>query len=51
MEVIIIFNLFKARLYALIEYSSRFYRALVPMRQWLTFLFESYTGLEVVSIT
>ncbi|KAI8119676.1 hypothetical protein FF38_14022 [Lucilia cuprina] len=39
----------RARLYALIEYISQFYRALVPMRQWLTFLFESYTGLEVIS--
>ncbi|XP_073818589.1 uncharacterized protein isoform X2 [Musca autumnalis] len=39
----------RARLYALIEYISHFYRALVPMRQWLTYLFESYTGLEIIS--
>ncbi|KAM7361558.1 uncharacterized protein ACRADG_012568 [Cochliomyia hominivorax] len=39
----------RGRLYALIEYISQFYRALVPMRQWLTFLFESYAGLEVIS--
>ncbi|XP_013111818.2 RING finger and transmembrane domain-containing protein 2 isoform X1 [Stomoxys calcitrans] len=39
----------RARLYALVEYISHFYRALAPMRQWLTFLFESYTGLEIIS--
>ncbi|XP_075157595.1 uncharacterized protein LOC142230795 isoform X2 [Haematobia irritans] len=39
----------RARLYALVEYTSHFYRALAPMRQWLTYLFESYTGLEIIS--
>lgn len=41
--------LFKARLYALTETFSQFYRAVVPIRQWLKYLYESYVGLEVVS--
>ena len=40
----------QARLYVLVEYLSQFYRSLAPVRQWLMFLFESYTGLEVVSV-
>uniref|UniRef100_T1PI99 Ring finger domain protein n=1 Tax=Musca domestica TaxID=7370 RepID=T1PI99_MUSDO len=39
----------RARLYASIEYISQYYRALVPIRQWITYLFESYTGLEIIS--
>uniref|UniRef100_A0A1A9X1B0 RING-type domain-containing protein n=1 Tax=Glossina brevipalpis TaxID=37001 RepID=A0A1A9X1B0_9MUSC len=39
----------RARLYVLIEYISQFYRALAPITQWLKFLHESYTGLEVIS--
>ncbi|EDV93049.1 E3 ubiquitin-protein ligase RNFT1 [Drosophila grimshawi] len=39
----------RARLYVLVEYTSQFYRALVPMSQWFMFLYESYSGLEVIS--
>ncbi|XP_017110226.2 E3 ubiquitin-protein ligase RNFT1 [Drosophila bipectinata] len=39
----------RARLYVLVEYSSQFYRALTPITQWFMFLYESYSGLEVVS--
>ncbi|XP_037896908.1 uncharacterized protein LOC119642021 isoform X2 [Glossina fuscipes] len=39
----------RARLYVLVEYVSQFYRALAPITQWLEFLHESYTGLEVIS--
>ncbi|KAH8294618.1 hypothetical protein KR018_000430 [Drosophila ironensis] len=39
----------RARLYVLVEYSSQFYRALTPITQWFLFLYESYSGLEVVS--
>lgn len=33
----------------LVEYISQFYRAMTPITQWLLFLYESYSGLEVVS--
>eukprot|EP00099_Drosophila_melanogaster_P023445 NP_651214.2 uncharacterized protein Dmel_CG13605 [Drosophila melanogaster] len=39
----------RARLYVLVEYISQFYRAMTPITQWLLFLYESYSGLEVVS--
>ncbi|BFF91175.1 E3 ubiquitin-protein ligase RNFT1 [Drosophila madeirensis] len=39
----------RARLYVLVEYISQFYRALTPITQWFMFLYESYSGLEVVS--
>ncbi|XP_017046840.1 uncharacterized protein LOC108091954 [Drosophila ficusphila] len=39
----------RARLYVLVEYTSQFYRALTPISQWFLFLYESYSGLEVVS--
>ncbi|KAH8381874.1 hypothetical protein KR009_000696 [Drosophila setifemur] len=39
----------RARLYVLVEYISQFYRALTPITQWFLFLYESYSGLEVVS--
>jgi len=32
-----------------VEYISQFYRALAPITQWFLFLFESYSGLEVIS--
>ncbi|XP_030369615.1 uncharacterized protein LOC115620502 [Scaptodrosophila lebanonensis] len=39
----------RARLYVLVEYTSQFYRALVPITQWFLFLYESYSGIEVIS--
>ncbi|XP_016952810.1 RING finger and transmembrane domain-containing protein 2 [Drosophila biarmipes] len=39
----------RARLYVLVEYTSQFYRAMTPITQWFLFLYESYSGLEVVS--
>ncbi|EDW43430.1 E3 ubiquitin-protein ligase RNFT1 [Drosophila sechellia] len=39
----------RARLYVLVEYISQFYRAMTPITQWFLFLYESYSGLEVVS--
>ncbi|KAH8362726.1 hypothetical protein KR084_000313 [Drosophila pseudotakahashii] len=39
----------RARLYVLVEYTSQFYRAMTPISQWFMFLYESYSGLEVVS--
>ncbi|KAH8417523.1 hypothetical protein KR222_001376 [Zaprionus bogoriensis] len=39
----------RARLYVLVEYTSQFYRALAPITQWFMFLYESYSGLEVIS--
>ncbi|KAH8264143.1 hypothetical protein KR038_003579, partial [Drosophila bunnanda] len=39
----------RARLYVLVEYISQFYRATAPITQWFLFLYESYSGLEVVS--
>ncbi|XP_016981456.1 RING finger and transmembrane domain-containing protein 2 [Drosophila rhopaloa] len=39
----------RARLYVLVEYISQFYRAMTPISQWFLFLYESYSGLEVVS--
>ncbi|TDG48775.1 hypothetical protein AWZ03_004887 [Drosophila navojoa] len=39
----------RARLYVLVEYTSQFYRALAPITQWSCFLYESYSGLEVIS--
>lgn len=39
----------RARLYVLVEYISQFYRALTPITQWCLFLYESYSGLEVIS--
>ncbi|XP_030562814.1 uncharacterized protein LOC115764101 [Drosophila novamexicana] len=39
----------RARLYVLVEYISQFYRALAPITQWFLFLYESYSGLEVIS--
>ncbi|XP_017113954.1 E3 ubiquitin-protein ligase RNFT1 [Drosophila elegans] len=39
----------RARLYVLVEYISQFYRAMTPITQWFLFLYESYSGLEIVS--
>ncbi|ALC47433.1 CG13605 [Drosophila busckii] len=39
----------RARLYVLVEYTSHFYRALCPISQWFIFLYESYSGLEIIS--
>ncbi|XP_004533642.1 E3 ubiquitin-protein ligase RNFT1 [Ceratitis capitata] len=39
----------RTRLYLFIELLSQFYRSLVPIRQWLLFLFESYSGLHAIS--
>ncbi|KAM8707253.1 hypothetical protein ACLKA7_011362 [Drosophila subpalustris] len=39
----------RARLYVLVEYISQFYRALAPITQWFHFLYESYSGMEVIS--
>ncbi|EDW81198.2 uncharacterized protein Dwil_GK11936 [Drosophila willistoni] len=39
----------RARLYVLVEYLSQFYRALTPITQWFYYLYESYSGLEVIS--
>lgn len=39
----------RTRFYVFIEFFSQFYRSLVPIRQWLLFLFESYSGLHAIS--
>ncbi|XP_067617483.1 uncharacterized protein [Eurosta solidaginis] len=39
----------RTRLYVFVEFFSQFYRSLVPIRQWLLFLFESYSGLHAIS--
>ncbi|XP_050330739.1 E3 ubiquitin-protein ligase RNFT1 isoform X2 [Bactrocera neohumeralis] len=39
----------QTRFYVFIEFFSQFYRSLVPIPQWLLFLFESYSGLHAIS--
>nr|XP_014093228.2 E3 ubiquitin-protein ligase RNFT1 [Bactrocera oleae] len=39
----------RTRFYVFFEFFSQFYRSLVPIRQWLLFLFESYSGLHAIS--
>ncbi|XP_039970755.1 E3 ubiquitin-protein ligase RNFT1 isoform X1 [Bactrocera neohumeralis] len=39
----------RTRFYVFIEFFSQFYRSLVPIPQWLLFLFESYSGLHAIS--